>query len=99
MPTYDGAPLITDLDELMTRDQLAEFFKISPNTVDNWRFGRGSKGPLPWLRLGNDIYFSRGQIVWWLNQYQKQPDAYHTERMRRLQEGIPVAKPRSKKPV
>lgn len=99
MPTFDGVPPITSLEDLMDRKALAEYFGISEKTVDNWRFGRGHKQPIPWLRLANNIFFSRTQIVWWLNEYQRQPDAYHAERMRRIKEGIPIGNSGSKKSV
>lgn len=98
MPWIEGAPPIANYDEdLITREELAAKFKVTPVTVDHWRYGRGgTMPPMPYIRLGNTMYFSKVQIVWWLNQYQQQPDPYFIERMRRLKEGIKVGKPKKR---
>lgn len=98
MPTAEGAPLIANYDDdLITKEQLAEKFKVSPATIDQWRYGRqGTMPRIPYLRLGNTMYFSKTQVTWWLNEFQKQHDPYYEERMRRLREGIKVGKPKRK---
>jgi hypothetical protein len=94
MPTVEGAPLIANYDDdLITKEQLAEKFHVSPATVDQWRYGRqGTMPRIPYLRLGNTMYFSKAQVTWWMNEFQKQVDPYFEDRMRRLREGIKVAK-------
>jgi hypothetical protein len=94
VPTVEGAPLIASYDDdLITKEQLAAKFNVSLATVDAWRYGARTSMPrIPYLRLGNAIYFSKTQVTWWLNQYQQQIDPYHADRMRRLREGIKVGK-------
>lgn len=98
MPTFEGAPPIANYDDdLITREEFAKKFLVSPVTVDHWRYGRqGTMPPIPYFRLGNTMYFSKVQITWWMNELQKQPDPYFAERMRRLKEGIKVGKPKKR---
>jgi hypothetical protein len=99
MPRLDDAPLIANCeDDLVTKEQLALHFGVAPATIDQWRYGRQGKMPqIPYLRLGGTTYFSKVQITWWLNEYQKQRDPYYEERMRRLKEGITVGRPKKRK--
>lgn len=98
MPTVEGAPLIANYDDdLITKQDVATKFGVSLGTVDQWRYGRqGTMPRIPYLRLGNVMYFSKVQVTWWMNEYQKQVDPYYEERMRRLREGIRVGKPRKR---
>jgi hypothetical protein len=95
MPTVEGAPDILNIeDDLIDKDDLAKIFGIAPITLDAWRWGREGKPMMPFVRLGNRIVFSKTQMTWWLNTYQKQVDPYHEDRVRRKQEGIRVAQRR-----
>ena len=93
----DKPPLIESLEELLTREQLAQMFDVSEKTIDQWRYGRGSIAePLPYMRFAGRLYFWRGAILWWLNKQTERPDFYYIDRMRRLKEGKKVGRPRSK---
>lgn len=95
MPYVDGAPDIANIeDDLITREQLAELFGISVATLDKWRWGREGKPIMPFVRLGTRVMFSKTQMIWWLNQYQKQLDPYLEDRKQRKKEGQLVGRPR-----
>lgn len=86
------------MEELITRRQLAEIFGVTEGTVDGWRYGRGGiNAPLPYFRFANKVWLWRGGIIWWINKLRERPDAYHIDRMRRLEKGIKVGRPRSRR--
>lgn len=94
MPTVEGAPEVGPYEyDLITREELAEWFNVKPRTIEQWRYGRqGTMPVMPYLRIGLTTYYSKRQITWWLNELQKRPDPYFVDRMNRLKEGIKVAK-------
>lgn len=88
-------PLIESFDELIDRKQLSEILGVAESTIDNWRYGHRNATTavtLPFYRLGNQVWFWKGGIIWWLNKHAERPDLYHIDRMRRLQEGTKVAR-------
>lgn len=87
-------PEITSLDDLIGKDELAERLGLRPATLSLMRFGTPR---LPYLRFGRHIWFSKTQVVWFLNQYQRTvPDPYYVDRMRRLRAGLPVGRGRTR---
>lgn len=86
-------PPIRSLDELMTREEFAERFKISRVTIDQWRYGKGAvQVPMPYFRFANRIYLWEGALIWWFNQQVERPDAYRIDRERRAKRGRPFAR-------
>lgn len=52
-------------DELLTSDEVAEFFKVPVWTVRKWRAsGTGPKG----VRVGRHVRYWRSECVRWANQ-------------------------------
>ena len=93
IPLSDKPPRIKSMDEMLTREEFAERWKISPKTVDQWRYGRGGIFiPLPYFRFANKIYLWEGGIIWWMNKQAERPDMYRIDRMRRLKEGKKVGR-------
>jgi hypothetical protein len=94
MSDTDNPPPIHSLDELLTREQLAERFGLSERTVDGWRWRTTSKSPvtMPYIRFANKVWFWEGAILWWLNHQQERVDPYRIDRMRRVREGKKVGK-------
>ena len=60
-------PLIESLDELLTREELAAYFRVKPKTVSDYMYRDG----MPYLRVQKRLYFSKRQIGWWLNSVQQ----------------------------
>lgn len=48
-----------DYSTLLSRKEVAEFLKISLRTVSNLQ----SEGKLPYIRIGNRIYFKKSDII------------------------------------
>lgn len=90
----DDCPPIQSLDELISKEELAKRLGLKPATVSQMRF----KSPrLPYIRFGRHIWFSKTQVVWFLNNYQKSvPDPYYVDRMRRIRVGLPVGRGRTR---
>ena len=69
---WDEVPLIQSLEELCSAKEIADMFNAKPRTVYTWR----TMG-LPYVRIGRIPYFSKTQVVYWLNNYQRTiPDNY-----------------------
>lgn len=95
MQNFEGVPEIVDFDDLITRDDLAKFLDLSTQRLDRWRWGSEGRPPIPYLRL-KKIYFSKKQVIWWLNQVQRNmPDKYRLDREKRLERGITVGRPKT----
>lgn len=101
MPYVEGAPPIANIEgDLITGEELAELFKVSIATFDKWRWGRDGKPMIPFVRLGHNLFYSRTQMAWWMNEVQKIPDAHHEDRKQRIKEGKLVGRNRRQsKPV
>lgn len=67
-------PPITDIDELLTQRQVADFFGKGLSTVRDWMRGHKGLPPLPYVRVAQQPLFSKRQIAWWLRQVQEQGD-------------------------
>lgn len=68
---WDDIPEIQSLEELYTAKGIAEIIGMNVSTVNNWRLKMG----LPYVRIGKFAYFSKTQVVHWLNNYQRnEPD-------------------------
>lgn len=52
---------------LFRQEQLAEFFKVSKNTISVWRYEKG----LPYIRLGNIILVYEPDLVEWILSQKK----------------------------
>lgn len=52
-------------DEYLTTAEVAEVFKISPETVRHWRkVGTGPRA----LKVGHAVRYARNDVLAWLNQ-------------------------------
>lgn len=60
-------PEIQSLEELFKAKEIAAIIGIAPRLVTFWRTEHG----LPYIRLGKQAYFSKTQVVAFLNYYQK----------------------------
>jgi hypothetical protein len=60
-------PEIQSLEELFPAKGIAGIIGISPRIITLWRTEYG----LPYVRLGKFAYFSKAQVVAFLNHYQK----------------------------
>lgn len=92
-------PDLQDMDDLISQSEVLEFFGITRSTLDNWRYGRyGDKQPrFPYLRIGGKLFYSKTQIIWWMNRMQKEVvDAYRAARLKRIKEGTKVGRPYTK---
>ena len=69
----DDYPDILSLEDLIEASDLAELLKVSRGWVLEAREGDSNMNlyGLPYLRIGSRTYFSKNQVTWWLNQYQR----------------------------
>ena len=49
---------------LLDTDQAAEFLKLAPGTLENWRYRR--QGP-PWIKIGGAVRYEEGALYEWLD--------------------------------
>lgn len=70
----DPCPPIDSLGDLITQQQLADFFGVTVATVRDWMRGHKGRPPLPYLRITKAPLFSRHQVAWWLRKVQEQGD-------------------------
>lgn len=59
-----------DLDELMTKGELASYLHLSSKTISEWN--ATGYGP-PRLRVAGRVYFRKSQVKAWLDA--QEPDA------------------------
>lgn len=84
----DDYPLITTLDDLISKEDLAKKLKVTPATVSLWRF---DEPPLPYIRFKGHVWFAESQVAWWVNRWQREhPDPYYADRMRRVRAGLKI---------
>jgi predicted DNA-binding transcriptional regulator AlpA len=50
----------TDLDELISRQELADYFDVSLVTIDKWVYHKVIPAP---FKLGNRVYFRKSEIT------------------------------------
>ena len=89
-------PEISSFDDLVTLEEFCEKFHLTPTTAQKMRF----QGPinLPYIRIGRRAWFSKTQVIWYLNTIQRQePDKYYIDRKRRLRAGLPLGSGRPPK--
>jgi hypothetical protein len=90
----DEVPALENLGQLISLKELSDKFNMKPAVVSKMRWGDPK---LPYVRIGNGVFFFEPQVVWWLNKWQKEkPDPYYVDRMRRLRAGLPVGSGRLK---
>lgn len=51
-----------DLPELLTKEEVAQWLKVSERTVQDWVLGR----VIPSIRVGRLVRFERAALVQWL---------------------------------
>lgn len=83
MPRTPDVPDIESMDDIITRDELIAFFGVVASSVDHWRYGYKDWPLLPYLRIGRRVYFSKRQVVWWMNEMQKLTDIFHSAAVNR----------------
>jgi hypothetical protein len=67
----DDFPPIPSYDDLITPDQLAEELGVNKTYIMRARF---IEPRLPYIRIRSanaSILFSKAQVTWWMNQFQK----------------------------
>ncbi len=64
---WDDVPKIESLEELLTAKGIASILGISPMLVNTWRV----ELDLPYVRLGKIAYYSKTQVVNWMDNYQR----------------------------
>jgi len=62
-----------DLDDLLTKIEIACLFKKTPRTIENWMHS----GLIPHIKLGNSVFFSRKAV---LRHVQAKSAVRHTAR-------------------
>lgn len=89
--TDNELPPLTSLSELWSMKELCDKLGLRPATVHKMRV---AEPQLPYLRLGAHVFFIEAQVVAFINEWQKQPDPYYVDRMRRMRAGMKVGKGR-----
>ena len=56
---------MTDLEQLLTENQLADKTGISPRTLQKWRWEGG--GP-PYIKLGRSVRYRLSDVLEWLDE-------------------------------
>ena len=68
------------LDDVMTTEQVAAAYKVSPRTVRAWRAkrlaGDPEAGP-PWYRLGDQCRYRRSEVERWFEAQRADVDETH----------------------
>ena len=62
--------LVGQEQELMTPAEAAEFLRLSPDTLRQWRHLR--KGP-KYLKLGSKVMYRKCEIILWLDEISVAP--------------------------
>lgn len=60
MPTTKTRPPTAELPELATREQIADYFQVSVDTVDRWR--RNGQGPRAIKLAGGNVRYPRAAV-------------------------------------
>lgn len=93
-------PPIQSFDDLMTEDQLCEFLDVKKTALTGWRYGRDGRVELPFIKLATKRWYSKTQVIWWMNQWQLATiEKYRRDRQKRLKEGIVVGRAFAKRPT
>ena len=53
------------LDRLLTSEDVSEYLRVSPHTIEMWR--RKKVGP-PWLKIGRSIRYKFSEVHAWLER-------------------------------
>ena len=55
-------------DDLMTRKELAEYLKVSPNTINRWKI-EGKYPDLPEIKIGRILRYRLSEIDAWMEKH------------------------------
>lgn len=58
---------LADGQEFLTTDEVAELFKTSKRTLENWRHDGARDPGLPWCKIGGLIRYLRSDVEAFIN--------------------------------
>ena len=53
-------------DEILTREELANYLKLTPRTIDRLR-----KTGLPCFKIGDSVRFKKDEVLKWIDEQNK----------------------------
>ncbi|MBF0339436.1 MAG: helix-turn-helix domain-containing protein [Magnetococcales bacterium] len=73
------------MTDLLTVAEAAAFLHLKPKTLNNWRTGARRRGPI-YVPVGRKIFYSREDLVQWLNEQKVDPQSAWALRKAKMKE-------------